>query len=62
MSVDPHHDDDEAPDGATHDRPDEPDGGSGTVGGDTEHQRQAGAYGRDAEQDPDLGRHRQNAE
>ena len=43
-------------------RPDEPEGGSGTVGGDTEQQRQAGAYGRDAEQDPDLGRHRQNAE
>lgn len=61
MTADPRpaaetHDDD------SRDRSDEPDGGSGTVGGDTEQQRQAGAYGRDAEQDPDLGRHRQDAE
>jgi hypothetical protein len=43
-------------------RPDDPDGGSGTVGADTEQQRQAGSYGRDAEQDPSLGRHHQAAE
>ncbi len=38
------------------------DGGSGTVGDDTEAQRQAGSYARDAEQDPKLGRDRQAAE
>jgi hypothetical protein len=43
-------------------RPDEPEGGSGTIGDDTETQRQAGSYARDAEQDPELGRHRQAAE
>jgi hypothetical protein len=35
---------------------DHPDGGSGTVGPPT------GSYGRDAEQDPALGRDRQAAE
>jgi hypothetical protein len=32
--------------------PDEQPGGSGTVSGDTTEKRQAGSYGRDAEQDP----------
>jgi hypothetical protein len=43
-------------------RPDGSGGGSGTIGDDTERQRQAGSYARDAEQDPELGRHRQAAE
>jgi hypothetical protein len=41
---------------------DRPEGGSGSIGGDVEQQRQAGSYARDAEQDPELGRHRQAAE
>jgi hypothetical protein len=59
MTVDPLHD--ETNDTDPHDTA-EPAGGSGTVGGDTERQRQAGAYARDAEQDPGLGRDRQTAE
>jgi hypothetical protein len=39
-----------------------PEGGSGTIGDDTEKQRQAGSYARDAEQDPRLGREHQAAE
>jgi hypothetical protein len=59
MTVDPRPDDQRKP---ADDRTDEPDGGSGTIGDDTEKQRQAGAYGRDAEQDPALGRHHQAAD
>jgi hypothetical protein len=59
MTVDPARDQEhEAP---RHDGPADPDG-SGTVGADTEQQRQAGSYARDAEQDPSLGRHHQAAE
>jgi len=54
---DPKHQRDPAEDPAA----DDPDGGSGTVGPPTEAQRQAGSYGRDAEQDPALGRGRQAA-
>ncbi len=32
--------------------PEQQPGGSGTVSGDTPEKRQAGSYGRDAEQDP----------
>ncbi len=60
MTVDPAHD--EKDEAVWDKQPDEPAGGSGTVGGDTEGQRQAGAYSRDAEQDPELGRNRQAAE